>query len=124
MTSDRSGNSARTQAAGTHVHGLVGAVDYDPDFSHVGLPSSVGSAVGMGYVLTEGHALAANITLCHIIYTSIHGIGFCLFGDTFLLYHIFLEKSIVRRFFFKKLAACARTGTLYLNFAFIYLKNG
>ena len=35
---------------------------------YVGLPSMVGSSVGMGYSLTESNALSANFTLCHSYY--------------------------------------------------------
>jgi hypothetical protein len=35
----------------------------------VGLPGSIGLAVGVGHIVTENYALAANFAFCHL-YTS------------------------------------------------------
>ena len=35
---------------------------------HIGLPRAVGSSVGVGDLDAEGHALAADIALCHSYY--------------------------------------------------------
>jgi hypothetical protein len=43
----------------------MGAVDDSLDFSDIGLPSSVGLAVGMGVVVPEGNALTADCALSH-----------------------------------------------------------
>ena len=46
----------------------MGAVHNCSDLLYVGLPSMVGSSVGMGNSLTESYALSANFTLCHFNY--------------------------------------------------------
>ncbi len=43
----------------------MSAVDDDLDPSDVGLPHSVGLAVGVGDVVTEGNSLAADRAFCH-----------------------------------------------------------
>ena len=40
-------------------------VDNGLDTLHIGLPSTIGTSVGVGYLNTEGHALATIITLRH-----------------------------------------------------------
>ena len=53
------------QASGTYID-MAGSTLYNSlDTLYVGLPGSVGCSVGVGYLVTEGHALAANFTLCH-----------------------------------------------------------
>ena len=42
-------------------------VDNSLDPLDIGLPSTVGTSVGVGNLDTEGHALAAKITLSHFI---------------------------------------------------------
>ena len=64
--SDRSGDLAGTKAARADVDGLVRAVLHDADTADVGLPAAVGLAVGVGDVVTEGNALSADCTLCHV----------------------------------------------------------
>ena len=56
---------AGAQATGAYVNGRVRTVNDCLHLADVGLPSSVGLAVGVGYVVTEGHALAANAAICH-----------------------------------------------------------
>ena len=55
-----------TQAAGANIHGFGRAVHNRLHPTDVGLPGSVGLAVGVGDGVTEHHAFAANITLCHL----------------------------------------------------------
>ena len=69
------GNSAgtnRAQTAGADIDRLVLTVDNDLNGSDVRLPSSVGLSVGVGNVVTEHNAFAANITLCHRTYLLRH----------------------------------------------------
>ena len=56
---------AGTETTGTNVNGLVGTVNNCRHLSDVGLPGSVGLAVRVGNVMTEGHALAADTALSH-----------------------------------------------------------
>ena len=63
--SDRSCNFARTQTAGTNIHMARRTVDDRLDALHIGLPSAIGTAVGVGDLDTEGHALVAKFALCH-----------------------------------------------------------
>ena len=50
-----------------NVNAGVSTVNDSSNLLYVGLPSMVGSSVGMGYSLTESYALSANFTLCHFI---------------------------------------------------------
>ena len=61
-------NLAASQAVSANVNAGMSTVYNGSDLLHVGLPSMVGSSVGMGHSLTESYALSANFTLCHISY--------------------------------------------------------
>ena len=63
---------AGTQAARAHVNRLVRAVYNSLNASDVGLPHSVGLAVGVGNILTESYAFAADRAFCHVKYTSVY----------------------------------------------------
>ena len=63
--SDSAGNFTRTQAAGAGVDITGRTVNHSFHSFYVGLPSSVGTSVGMGDLNAERNALAANIALCH-----------------------------------------------------------
>ena len=56
---------SRTKATGANVYGLIRAVNHSLNSADIGLPGSVGLTVGVGNVMTEGHALTANTTLSH-----------------------------------------------------------
>lgn len=56
---------AGTKATGANVNGRVRAVDNCLDLTDVGLPGSVGFAVRVRDVVTEGNAFAANAAFCH-----------------------------------------------------------
>ena len=58
-------NFARTKATGAYANGSVSSVNNSLNLADVGLPGSVGLAVGVGYVVSECNALAANATLSH-----------------------------------------------------------
>ena len=60
------GNLARTQTSGTNVHRGMSSVNNSSYLANVGLPHSVGFAVGVRDVLSEDNALSADITLCHL----------------------------------------------------------
>ena len=45
---------------------LIGTVYNCLYSANVRLPGSVGLAVGVGHVVTEGNALSANTALCHL----------------------------------------------------------
>ena len=55
-----------TQAAGTYGDRLGIAADGNLYLADIGLPTSVGLAVGVRNGLTEYNALSANTTFCHI----------------------------------------------------------
>ena len=65
FSSDRTGNFTRTQTAGTNIHMAGRTVDDRLHALDIGLPSAVGTAVGVGHLDTKGHALVAKFTLCH-----------------------------------------------------------
>ena len=54
-----------TQASGADVDMARRTLDNCLDALYVGLPCSAGCSVGMGYLVAEGYALAADLTLCH-----------------------------------------------------------
>ena len=56
-----------TEASGTSVHMAGSTVNDSLDALDVGLPCTVGTSVGVRNLDTEGHALAAKITLSHFI---------------------------------------------------------
>ena len=61
-----------TKATCAHVHRLVSALDNSLDSADIGLPGPVGLAVGVGHVMTEGHALTAHTTFCHFDTSHMH----------------------------------------------------
>ena len=62
----RAGDLAGTEAAGAHIYVLGSAVDHSLNALDVGLPETVGAAVGVGDLDTEVHALATELTFGHI----------------------------------------------------------
>ena len=62
----RAGNFARTKATRANRHGGGGTVNDSLYLTDIGLPRTVGLAMGVGNVLTEHNALSANTALCHI----------------------------------------------------------
>ena len=58
-------NLAGTKATGANGNGCIRAVNNCLNLTNVGLPGSVGLAVRVGNVMTEGHALAADTALSH-----------------------------------------------------------
>ncbi len=70
----RSGYFAGAQATGANRHGGGGPVNDSLYLADIGLPRTVGLAMGVRNVLTEHNALAANTALCHID-TSSHPVG-------------------------------------------------
>ena len=65
--SDSALNLVGAEASGTSVHMAGSTVNDSLDALDVGLPCTVGTSVGVGNLDTEGHALAAKITLSHFI---------------------------------------------------------
>ena len=53
------------KATGANVNGRVSTVDHSLDSADVRFPCSVGFAVGVGHVMTEHNALAANTAISH-----------------------------------------------------------
>ena len=66
MKLHRTGDLAGTEAAGAHIDVLGSTVDHSLNALDVGLPGTVGAAVGVGDLDTEGHALATELTFGHI----------------------------------------------------------
>ena len=62
---------AGTEAPGADVHMLGSAVDHSLDPLHVGLPSTVGAAVGVRDLNAEAHALVAEFTFRHFAIPSL-----------------------------------------------------
>ena len=58
-------NPAGLQAACANVHSPCTTVDFTFNASDVGIPDTVGSSMGMAYVVTEMSAFATNIAFCH-----------------------------------------------------------
>ncbi len=57
-----------TQATRANAEGLVSTVYICLYFSDIGLPLSVGLTIGMGNILTEHYAFAAEFTLSHFLH--------------------------------------------------------
>ena len=57
-----------TEASGTGVHMARSTVDNCLDTLHIGLPSTVGTSVGVGDLDTKSHALTTKITLRHSLH--------------------------------------------------------
>ena len=58
-------NLVGTEASGTSVHMARSTVDNSLDTLHIGLPSTVGTSVGVGNLDTKGNTLTTKITLRH-----------------------------------------------------------
>ena len=65
--SDGALNLVGAEASGTCVHMAGSSVNDSLNALDVGLPCTVGTSVGVRNLDTEGHALAAKITLSHFI---------------------------------------------------------
>ena len=67
MELDGALNLVGAEASGTCVNMAGSSIHDSLDALDVGLPCTVGTSVGVGNLDTEGHALAAKITLSHFI---------------------------------------------------------
>ena len=65
---DRPLDLVGTKASGTDVHMARSTVNDRLDALDVGLPSSVGTSMGVRDLDTESHTLAADIALCHLLH--------------------------------------------------------
>ena len=63
--SDSSGDFTGTQTPGTNVHMARGTVDDSLHALDVGLPSPVGTTMGVGNLDPESNTLVAELTLSH-----------------------------------------------------------
>ena len=63
--SDSAGDFARTEAMSAHVDVLGGAIDNRLHTLDVGLPGTIGAAVGVGNLNAEHNALVTKITFSH-----------------------------------------------------------
>ena len=57
-----------TKASCTDMYMARSTINNSFDALDVGLPSSVGTSVGVRDLDTESHALAADIALCHLLH--------------------------------------------------------
>ena len=64
--SNSTGDLAGTEAAGAHIDVLGGTIDHSLDALDVGLPGTVGAAVGVGDLNTKVHTLTTKLALGHI----------------------------------------------------------
>ena len=58
-------NLSGTKATRANVNGSIGSVNYCLNPTDVGLPGSVGLAVGVRHVVSESNALTADTALSH-----------------------------------------------------------
>ena len=56
---------AGTKATGTNAYRLIGSVNNCLNLADVGLPGSVGLAVGVRHVVSKGYALTADAAFSH-----------------------------------------------------------
>ena len=59
---------AGTQATRANIQGSMSTVYICFNFSNIGLPLSVGLSIGMGNIVTEHYAFAAEFTLSHFLH--------------------------------------------------------
>jgi hypothetical protein len=86
-------NLVRTEASGTSVHMAGSTIDNSLDTLHIGLPSTIGTSVGVGDLDTKGNALTTIITLRHSLHLlSVNTHNFALFGRLSIISKI-AEKS-------------------------------
>jgi hypothetical protein len=93
-----------TEASCTCVHMARSTVDNGLDSLHIGLPSPVGTSVGVGNLNTEGNALATIITLRHTTAPPIciiKSVQICVFAQSLEYYSRVCSKMQV--FFIKNL---------------------
>ena len=64
-TLDRSGDLTGTHTPGTNIHMAGGTVDDRLHTLHIGLPGTIGTPMRVRNLNTEGHALVAELALCH-----------------------------------------------------------
>ena len=62
---NRSGDLTGAHTPGTNIHMAGGTVDDRLHPLHVGLPRTIGTPVRVGNLDAEGHALVAELALCH-----------------------------------------------------------
>ena len=62
------GNLTGTQATGAGVDPFGGTGHHRLDALDIGLPGTVGAAMGMGNLNAERHALTANIAFCQLLH--------------------------------------------------------
>ena len=62
---DSAGNFTGTQTPGTNVHMAGGPINDRLHALHIGLPSPIGTSVGVGNLNPEGDALVAELTFSH-----------------------------------------------------------
>ena len=65
VQSDRSGDLTGTHTPGTNIHMAGGTVDDRLHTLHIGLPGTIGTPMRVRNLNTEGHALVAELALCH-----------------------------------------------------------
>ena len=65
---DSAGYFAGTQATGAGVDPFGGTGHHRLDALDIGLPGTVGAAMGMGNLNAERHALTANIAFCQLLH--------------------------------------------------------
>ena len=63
--SDRAGNFARAETAGTNIYMAGRSIDDRLDALDIGLPRTIGTAMRVRDPDTKGHALVAKFALCH-----------------------------------------------------------
>ena len=63
--SDRAGYLAGAEAPSTYVDMAGSTIDQSLHTTNIRFPSSVGTTMRVRDLKTKGHALAANIALCH-----------------------------------------------------------
>ncbi len=62
---DRSGDFTGTHTPGTNIHMAGGTIDDRLHTLHIGLPGTIGTPMRVRDLNAEGHALVAELALCH-----------------------------------------------------------
>ena len=84
-------NPAGLQAACANVHSPCTTVDFTFNASDVGIPDTVGSSMGMAYVVTEMSALSTNCTFCHSFAPPCNSLSLPVLSDS---QHVYSNRFI------------------------------
>ena len=88
VRNSRSFNLAGTEATRAYVDGLVGSFNNSLDTADVGLPGTVGFAVGVRNVVSEDNSFSAQAAFCHFDTSHCTKVQLIEKFDCFIVYRL------------------------------------